>query len=267
MTAPARTDPAAGTAPCFLDVPTRAAKPRRVGITHAIDLAMPTALLDSYLDSCAEFVDVIKVGWGLSYMDPRHARRVEVCRARGVQLSTGGTLLEIAAQQGRVDEFAEWAQETGVDVVEVSNGLGLLSRGAKSDLIGTLAGTFEVLAETGSKDESFAVNATSWAKEMRDDLDAGARHVIAEARESGTVGLYESSGAPRVQLIETIVNEVDVGQVIFEAPKKSQQAWLIRQFGSDVNLGNVAVADILALESLRLRLRADTVIPSGIPRE
>ena len=151
-----------------------------------------------------------------------------------------------------------------MDIVEVSNGLGLLSRSEKSALIATLSETFAVLAETGSKDESFAVNASSWAKEMREDLDAGACRVIAEARESGTVGLYEPSGAPRVQLIDTIVAEVDLEKVIFEAPKKSQQAWLIRRFGPDVNLGNITVPDIMPLESLRLRLRADTVIPSDV---
>ena len=47
-------------------------------------------------------------------------------------------------------------------------------------------------------------------------------------------------------------------RVLFEAPRKDQQAWLIREFGPDVNLANIATGDVLALETLRLGLRADT---------
>jgi len=98
---------------------------------------------------------------------------------------------------------------------------------------------------------------------MARDLDAGAALVIAEGRESGTVGLYDASHHVREDLVKAILAWIPQDLVIFEAPVKSQQVWFIRQFGTDVNVGNVAPASVLSLETLRLGLRADTV-PAGV---
>jgi phosphosulfolactate synthase len=142
--------------------------------------------------------------------------------------------------------------------VEVSNGLGWLTAARKNELIRRLAGDFLVLAEAGMKDAAAPVVAAAWAREMAADLDAGAGWVIAEGRESGTVGLYEPDGSVRTELVDELSRSVPVDRVIFEAPRKSQQTWFIRRFGPDVNLGNIAVDEVLALETLRVGLRADT---------
>ena len=243
-----------------LVTPPREGKPRRLGVTHALDPAMPVDLLAAYLDSAGAFIDIVKTGWGLGYVDPHLSLRADLCRRHGVLLSTGGTLLEIAAHQGRLEQFADWAEARGVTAVEVSNGLGLLSVAEKAKIIAGLNGRFLVLAETGSKDEHATLSPAEWAAEMTSDLEAGATWAIAEGRESGTVGIYRPDGSVRSEIFDAIAERVGAEHVIFEAPRKSQQAWLIRRLGPGASLGNVRIEDALGVETLRLGLRADTFV-------
>lgn len=245
----------------FLATPPREGKPRHAGVTHALDAAMPADLLAAYLGTAGPFVDIVKLGWGLGYTDPQLRRRAELCRQHAVLLSAGGTLLEIAAHQHKLAEFAAWAAGHGIGAVEVSNGLGLLGAGQKNDIIAGLAARFIVLAETGSKDERAVADPAAWTREMASDLAAGATWVIAEGRESGTAGLYHPDGSVRNGLLDAILDRIGPDRVIFEAPRKSQQAWLIRRIGPGANLGNVRVEDVMAVETLRLGLRADTFTP------
>jgi phosphosulfolactate synthase len=244
--------------PNFLRLPARQPKPRTAGLTHVLDKGSPPALLAAMLEGAGELVDVVKVGWGVAYVDRALKQRVALCHAAGAVVSLGGTLLEVAAGQGRVAELRGWAAEQGVDAIEVSNGLLGLSLAAKAALVGELAATFTVLAETGAKDDRVEVVPARWVEEMTADLDAGARWVIAEGRESGTVGLFRSDGSVREELVELIAARLPLERVIFEAPRKAQQAWFIRQLGPQVNLGNIDLDEVLPLETLRLGLRADT---------
>jgi phosphosulfolactate synthase len=184
--------------------------------------------------------------------------RVAVCRAAGVLVSLGGTLLEVAVAQDRLTELRRWAADIGVDALEVSNGLGALTPQRKAALIRELSDEFIVLAETGLKSRTVPVVADAWLAEMGADLAAGARWLIAEGRESGTVGLYETDGSVRAALVEAIVTHLPIERIIFEAPRTAQQSWLVRHLGADVNLGNVPFEEVLPLETLRLGLRADT---------
>jgi phosphosulfolactate synthase len=244
--------------PDFLDLPERSCKPRRGGLTHVLDKGMPIAELEGLLAGARDVVDVIKVGWGLAYIDRDIDARIAACHQAGVIVSLGGTLLEIAVGQGRLTELCRWARLHGVDALEVSNGLGRISARRKTELVAALAGDFVVLAEAGSKDGNLPVVAEAWLDEMEADLAAGASWVIAEGRESGTVGLYRADGTVRAQLVEAIAARVPVDRVIFESPQKAQQTWLIEQVGVDVNLGNIPPHEVLPLETLRLGLRADT---------
>jgi phosphosulfolactate synthase len=244
--------------PDFLDLPSRQSKPRERGLTHVLDKGMTIAALDAMLAQAGDLVDVLKVGWGIAYLDPDLKERVALCSSAGVTVSLGGTLLEIAVAQGRLAELCRWAQDTGIEAVEVSNGLRALTPRHKADLVRDLCADFVVLAEAGAKDENVPVVPERWLAEMEADLAAGARWVIAEGRESGTVGLYLEDGTVRDDLVDAIATRLPVDRVIFEAPRKTQQAWFVRHLGAETNLGNVPPDDILALETLRLGLRADT---------
>jgi len=244
--------------PQFLQLPPRAGKPRVEGLTHLLDKGMSLHSLDALLEHAADYIDVIKLGWGIGYIDKDLANRALLCRQADVSLCLGGTLLEVAASRNAVPELARWAQSAGIGALEVSNGLRAMDVRRKRELIRDLSPDFEVFAETGAKDGSVDVSAVDWVGEMEGDLAAGASYVIAEGRESGTVGLYRADGSPRAQLVEAIAAHLPMGRVIFEAPTKAQQTWLVRRLGPDVGLGNVSPDEVLALETLRLGLRADT---------
>ncbi len=245
--------------PTFLELPARAAKPRSRGITHVLDSGLTPEATRAFLGQAGHLVDIVKVGWGIGYVDPTLSIRVGICTDHGCPVSLGGTLFEVAALQDRVAELRDWALSVGMTHIEVSNGLRALSASRKQALVRELAADFVVLAETGAKEGNYPPTPAEWGEEMARDLDAGASWVIAEGRESGTVGLYHADQAIREDLVSTILAWVPPDKVIFEAPGKSQQAWFVRQLGADVNIGNVAPASVLALETLRLGLRADTV--------
>jgi phosphosulfolactate synthase len=210
--------------PGFLDLPVRSGKPRRTGITHVLDRGIPLAQVSDLLEQNGCYVDVWKLGWGIAYLDPQLAAKLDLLARHRVLASPGGTLLEIAWAQGRASEFLDWAAEAGFPCVEVSAGTVPMEDAAKRDLIAAAAERFIVLAEVGSKQAAVRLTPEQWAQAAAGDLEAGATWILAEGRASGTVGIYESSGA-------------------------------IRQ---DVNLANVAPDGALGLETFRLSLRADT---------
>lgn len=245
--------------PDFLRLPPRAGKPRERGLTHVLDPGRPVGAVDALLDTVADVIDVWKFGWGSAYLDPGLEEKVARLTAAGVQPSTGGTLLEIAWMQGRVDAFLDWAAGLGLPLVEVSNGATAMPAVEKRTLIARAAERFEVVGEVGSKDPQTPVSPALWADEAAGDLAAGATRVIAEGRESGTVGLYRADGEVRWDVAEALVEAVGGDRVVFEAPRKAQQVAFIRRFGPDVSLANVAFDDVLGVEALRRGLRADTL--------
>lgn len=254
--------------PSFLDLPARTSKPRALGLTHVLDKGMPVRDLEALLETVSDFVDLWKFGWGTAYLDPGVDHKVRLLKERGICPCTGGTLLEVAWAQGKAEQLFAWAADLGFTAVEVSNGATDMPAEEKRRLIAEAAGSFVVLSEVGSKDPAERRSGDRWAEEMAADLDAGARWVIAEGRESGTVGLYTCDGAVRGDVVSSIVSRVGAARVIFETPRKDQQAWFIRLLGAQVNLGNVIPTEVIGVEALRLGLRADTVdlsCPRALP--
>ena len=196
---------------------------------------------------------------------PQLAAKLDLLARHRVLASPGGTLLEIAWAQGRELEFLDWACDRGFPCVEVSAGTVSMDDAAKLDLIATAAERFIVLAEVGSKDEAVHMTPEQWARAAARDLEAGATWVLAEGRASGTVGIYQRSGAVRDDVVGALASAVGPDCVVFEAPREEQQAWFVRRFGPDVNLANVPPADALGLETFRLSLRADTYQARALP--
>jgi phosphosulfolactate synthase len=251
--------------PDFLDLPTRAIKPRGVGITHVLDRGLPLGQSADLLAMSDSYLDVWKLGWGLSYLDPTLPGKLELLARHGVLACPGGTLLEIAWAQGRVLEFLDWASRCGFPCVEVSNGTVAMDQAAKQELITEAARHFIVLAEVGPKDPGVLLTPAQWAAALSGDLEAGATWVLAEGRASGTVGIYDASGAVREDVVSALVSVAGPDLLVFEAPREQQQAWFVRRFGPDVNLANVSPGDALGLETLRLSLRADTYGACPLP--
>jgi phosphosulfolactate synthase len=254
--------------PGFLDLPPRSVKPRTYGLTHVLDKGLSYVALQSLVQTAGDSIDIVKLGWGTSYVSDGVRAKVLLCRNAGIHLSPGGTLLEICERQGRIGEYVAWLQQLGFSHVEVSNGAFGMEVDRKRELIRRLSQDFVVLSECGSKNPRVDVVADDWVEEMSGDLEAGASLLIAEARESGTVGLYLPSGEVRSDLVEAITTKLPPEKVIFEAPRKDQQAWFVRRLGEVANLGNIPADEVIALETLRLGLRSDTLdlLPAGGPR-
>jgi phosphosulfolactate synthase len=244
--------------PTFLSLLERAAKPRTAGLTHVLDKGLTVESARTALAGAAAYMDVWKFGWGTAYIDVGLPEKLDLLRAHGVRSCLGGTLLEIAWAQGRAQDCLDWAAAVGVDSVEVSRGVAPMSVDDKHSLLRLAAERFVVLSEVGSKDPDEVLTVEQWADEVAGDLAAGARWVITEGRESGTVGIYREDGSIREEVVTAAVQGGGVDKILFEAPRKDQQAWLIRAFGPDVNLANIPVEEVVALETLRLGLRADT---------
>ena len=224
-----------------------------------IDRGLSVAEVDGLLEVAPDSVDVVKLGWGTALVTGNLTRKLERYAAHEIPVVLGGTLTEIALRQGRVEGLLEWMRELGLRHVEVSDGTLSLDPEIKRDLIERLSREFTVLAEVGSKDSDFIMAPYVWVEQIERDLQAGAWKVIAESRESGTAGIYRADGEVRTGLIDEIAHAIDPSRMIFEAPLREQQVWLLKRFGTECNLGNIAPADVLSLETLRLGLRADTV--------
>jgi phosphosulfolactate synthase len=246
-------------APFPLDLPARPGKPRGVGLTHVLDKGMPAPQVEEALGSCSPYIDVWKFGWGTAYLDPHVEAKLALLGEHGILGCVGGTLLEVAWAQHRVDEFLSWAAKVGFPCVEVSRGAAAMAPEEKYDLIGRAAADFTVLSEVGPKSAAAQLPRREWAEEVSGDLQAGATWVLAEGRESGTVGIYDDTGVVRDEIVAAMISAGGIERLVFEAPAKDQQAWFIDRFGPNVNLANIAIGEVLGLETLRLGLRADTI--------
>jgi phosphosulfolactate synthase len=224
-----------------------------------IDRGLSVAEVDGLMEVAGDAVDIVKLGWGTALVSGNLQAKLERYRAHGIPVVLGGTLTELAIRQGKVEGLVSWLRELGLSHVEISDGTIALDPMVKRELIEELAGEFTVLAEVGSKDADFIMAPYVWVEQIESDLAAGAWKVIAEARESGTAGIYRATGEPRTGLIDEIAHAVEPSRLIFEAPQREQQVWLLKTFGTECNLGNIAPADVLSLETLRLGLRSDTV--------
>ncbi len=211
------------------------------------------------LEVAGDSVDIVKLGWGTAVVTANLKPKLELFAERGIPVVLGGTLTEVAIRQGRVDGLIAWLRELGLRHVEISDGTITLDADVKRELIQRLSREFTVLAEVGSKDADFIMAPYIWVEQIERDLAAGAWKVIAESRESGTAGIYRADGEVRTGLIDEIAHAIDPELLIFDAPLQRQQVWLLKRFGTECNLGNIAPADVLSLETLRLGLRSDTV--------
>ena len=224
-----------------------------------IDRGLSIAEVDSLMEVAGASVDIVKLGWGTAVVTQNLAPKLARYRAHEVPVVLGGTLTEVAIREGRVDGLIAWLRELGLRHVEISDGTIDVDAALKRELIERLAGEFVVFAEVGSKDVDFIMAPYIWVEQIERDLDAGAWKVIPEARESGTAGIYRRDGEVRTGLIDEIAHAVDPAKLIFDAPRQRQQVWLLERFGGECNLGNIAPADVLSVETLRLGLRSDTV--------
>jgi phosphosulfolactate synthase len=239
-------------------LPERAEKPRQTGIAMVMDKGLSVREAEDFIDSAGHLADFVKLGFGTSLVGNRVKEKVKRYLDAGIKVYTGGTLFEAFIVRDMFDDYLRYIDQLGLDTVEVSDGSMSMAHDVKCEYIHRLSKDYTVLSEVGSKESGIIIAPARWIDMMQKELQAGAFKVIGEARESGNVGIYRTTGKAHVQLIHKILAKVQPDKILWEAPLKAQQVWFIKNFGSNVNLGNIAPADLIPLETLRLGLRGDT---------
>jgi len=239
-------------------LPERPAKPRNKGLTMMMDKGFSTREAENFIENNAPYTDLVKLGFGTSVVSSNVENKINIYHKSAIKVYLGGTLFEAFVARNMFDDYVKLAQQLKLTTVEVSDGSMYMHHSQKLDYISRLSKLFTVLSEVGSKQKGVEIPDEVWVEMMKTELDAGAWKVIAEARESGTTGIYHSDGSSNVNLINLINNKLDASSVLWEAPTGQQQAWFIKLLGPNVNLGNIAFNDVIPLECLRLGLRGDT---------
>lgn len=239
----------------------RGGKPRDSGRTHLLDKGLGRRAVEDLVEVAGGVVDLVKLGWGTSLVAADVRERVRQYREADIEVCLGGTLVEYAWLRGELDVYRRWVEHLGITCVEVSDGSLDIPEDDKLAMIRDFATDFTVYSEVGSKDADTIVSPSRWVEAVHRELEAGATRVILEGRESGTAGLYRQSGELRMGLVDDLVHSgVATDRLVFEAPGKTGQVWLLRHVGLDVNLANIRPDDAVAVETLRLGLRSDTLL-------
>jgi phosphosulfolactate synthase len=244
----------------FLTLPQRTAKPRESGLTHVLDKGLSLEQVRQFLEVAGAYTDIVKLGWGTACVTPNVKEKVALYQSHGVPVCFGGTFFEVCLRQNKVEEWLGLVRECEMTCVEISDGTIAMEQEDKLALLRRFSKEFKVLSEVGSKDEAVVITPTKWVDSSKRELDAGAWKVITEGRESGTVGIYRPTGDVKDGLLEEIRTAFDTSQLLFEAPIKKQQAWFIKQFGTNVNLGNIPPDEVISVETLRVGVRGDTLL-------
>ncbi len=227
------------------------------GLTHVLDKGLGPRGWEDVLEVSGDYIDIIKLGWGTSYVTKNLERKLAVLKEKPVVI--GGTFFEVVYLKGAFDDYKRWLASLGITHVEISDGTVEIPRERKLELIADFARDFTVLSEVGSKDSEVVFAPYEWVDWIKEEKEAGAWKVITEAREGGTAGIFRPDGQMRTGLIAEIEHSVDFHDLVWEAPTKASQAWFVKHFGPSVNLGNIPPEEVIPLETLRLGLRGDTL--------
>jgi phosphosulfolactate synthase len=240
------------------NLPERTQKPRDSGITMVMDKGLSLRQVEDFLEVSGTYTDIVKLGWATSYVTPNLDQKIKLYQDAGIPVYFGGTLFEAMIVRGQFDDYCRILDKYKLEHAEVSDGSITIEHQVKCEYISKLAKQVTVISEVGSKDVQKIFAPYKWIQLMKAEIEAGSWKVIAEARESGNVGIYRDSGEVRQGLVDEILTQIPEQSIIWEAPQKAQQVWFIKLIGANVSLGNIAPADTIPLETLRLGIRSDT---------
>lgn len=239
-------------------IPERDHKPRTNGLTMVMDKGLSVRETEDMISVAGQYIDLVKFGFGTAMVSPNVMDKITILKEAGIKPYLGGTLFEAFVVRGIFSEFQKLVDKLNLDLVEVSDGTLEMDHSEKCNYIKELSKQVTVISEVGSKLAGVVIPNEKWVSMMKDELSAGSWKVIAEAREGGNIGIYKSDHSANTELIDSIAQSINMENVIWEAPLKNQQAWFIKLMGANVNLGNIAPNEVIALEALRVGLRGDT---------
>ena len=239
-------------------MPDRFTRPRTAGLTMVMDKGLSIEEAKNFLSVSYPHIDIIKLGFGTAYVTPDLRAKIELYKSYDLPVYFGGTLFEAFLIRNQFEDYISTCKDFGIDYMEVSDGSITIPHAEKCGYIEKLTKYGTVLSEVGSKDAAHIIPPYKWIELMRAELSAGAEYVIAEAREAGNVGIYRGSGEVREGLVQEILTQIPAEKILWEAPQKAQQLYFIELIGCNVNLGNIAPTEVIAMEAMRVGLRGDT---------
>jgi phosphosulfolactate synthase len=239
-------------------IPERPAQPRNSGLTMMMDKGLSLRQAEDFLSVSGKYTDLIKLGFGTSFLTPNLEQKIKLYHEAGMKVYLGGTLFEAFIIRNMFDDYRKLLDKLKLECAEVSDGSIEMPHDKKCEYINKLSKDRTVLSEVGSKEAGIIIHPAMWTTMMNAELQAGSWKVIAEARESGNVGIYRSNGNAHTLLINKILSKVKKDDILWEAPQKAQQVWFLKLLGHNANLGNIAYDDVIPLETLRVGLRGDT---------
>lgn len=239
-------------------IPERTTQPRESGLTMMMDKGLSIQEVEAFCETSAPYTDLVKFGFGTALLTDNLKDKIKLYRNAGVEPYFGGTLFEMFAVRNMLDEYKRFTDRFGITTIEISDGSMKIDPEDKVNMIKRFAADKRVLSEVGTKVKGIIIPNEHWVHYMKAELEAGAWKVIAEARESGTIGIYNDDGSANRELIDAIIKEISVDDVLWEAPAKAQQVMFIQLVGANVNLGNIAPNEVFSMEALRLGMRGDT---------
>lgn len=244
----------------------RRKKPRKSGLTMVMDTGLGLGQFEDMLQSSAEYIDYIKLGFGTSALYPADilSKKINLAQKKQIKIYPGGTFFEVAYVQRKAEAYLEQLAAWGFDTVELSDGSTEISRKERNHWIkrANQAG-LHVITECGKKALGSTLEVEQITSSLFEDLEYGASYMIVEGRESGeNVGIYNRQGEMDRLFINQVLESCQQNEdyFIWEAPKKAQQVAFIEELSHQVNLGNISSSDIYSLEALRRGLRSDTFV-------
>jgi phosphosulfolactate synthase len=241
-------------------IPVRSDKPRKHGLTIVSDSGLSLPDAHNLLSGAAPFIDMIKLSFGTGMVTPNLQEKIQFYQSHQIPVFFGGLLFEAFIIRHQFDEYLKLSDRFNISHFEVSDGAITISQKQKCSYIKLFSKLGTVISEIGSKDKD-RVRITppyKWIELIQCELDAGSSYIVAEAKESGTEGLYRDSGEVRQGLVEEILTKIPPEKLVWEAPQKDQQLFFIKQLGCNANLGNIHPSEVISLEAMRLGLRSDS---------
>jgi phosphosulfolactate synthase len=241
-------------------IPQRTARPRTYGLTMINDKGLSVMEARNLVSGAGPHVDLVKLAFGTPILSGGLQEKIRIFQDAGIPVYFGGLLFEAYVVRNQFDDYLGLLKEYNISYIEVSDGSIDIPHTEKCKYIEQLSRYGTVLSEVGSKDKDreHVTPPYQWIRLMQAELGAGAEYIVAEARETGTVGLYRNSGEVREGLVQEILTKVPAEKILWEAPQKDQQLYFLTLIGANANLGNISPTEVIALEAMRIGLRGDT---------
>lgn len=237
-------------------------------ITQVIDGGTPYESFKGYIKSYSSFVSHIKFGWGSAIIDPEIKNKIYLLNQFDISFNPGGTLFEYFYFKDKLDEYEDFIDRHGFQWIELSRGTISICDDEYKSLIKHFSKKYKLFSEVGFKsvEKSDNMCPSDWLESCRLSLEAGADIIVIEARETGTAGIVDKDGNIKMETIDLLISEIGKEKLLFEAPTKDIQSFLINKYGSSINLGNISIQNILPLQALRQNLRSDTLTFQSIDK-